>query len=591
VTERVVAIIQARMGSTRLPGKVLMPLAGKPILWHILHRLRKCRTITEVVIATSDQSCDDALVDFAHSCNVRIFRGSEENVLQRFLIAARDTQADYIVRVTGDAPLVHPETIDLLVTKLLLEQADYCRGGDGLPTIHEGFDPCSRKVLERLAAEAGDDPIAQEHVTAYFKLYPEFAKSVIVALPPGYEIDGVRTSVDTPDDLLFLETLYQRLHAEPGELDLLQVVKLLHGEPELKQINAHIVQKDVASVYGRILIRADGSPQLGLGHLVRCLALAEEFRSSYGLGVYFALLEDGVGGELVRRRKFPVMFKTTKQTESQWLDDLIERFSPQALILDIRTDLNAGHFPYWRKLGVKVVVIDDPSSERRFAADLAFYPPVPQLTKADRVEFSGEAFIGWEYLLLRPEFGHRIERKEHTPPRVFVCMGGSDPGGFTLTAIAALQRLQHKFQATVVLGAAFMHAAAVAEIEADLPESIRIQRDVDQIASLMQESDLALASYGGIALELAALGVPALLFCLTSDHVDSAQALVAAGMARTIPAENQKSVEQVTDLLNALLSNGQLRQKMRQACRQVDGQGTARVARIINDRSGGRRDG
>ena len=99
---RVAAIIQARMGSTRLPGKVLMPLSGKPVLWHIIHRLRKCRMVDVVAIATSDQPCDDPLVEFARNEGVELVRGPEDNVLQRYALAAEKLAPDYIVRVTGE---------------------------------------------------------------------------------------------------------------------------------------------------------------------------------------------------------------------------------------------------------------------------------------------------------------------------------------------------------------------------------------------------------------------------------------------------------------------------------------------------------
>ena len=116
---RVAAIIQARMGSSRLPGKVLMPLVGKPVLWHIIHRLRKSRTVDVIAIATSDRPDDDALVEFANREDIPLIRGPVDNVLLRYAKAAEELDPDVIVRVTGDAPLIDPATVDKLVEKLI----------------------------------------------------------------------------------------------------------------------------------------------------------------------------------------------------------------------------------------------------------------------------------------------------------------------------------------------------------------------------------------------------------------------------------------------------------------------------------------
>src|SRR5262249_50450486 len=119
----VVAVIQARMGSSRLPGKVLMPVARKPLLWHILHRLGQCRTVDRVVVATSTDPRDDALQQFCAQQGVTCIRGPLQNVLERYRLAAIATGAQTLLRVTGDSPLIDPGLIDYLVSGL--GDADY----------------------------------------------------------------------------------------------------------------------------------------------------------------------------------------------------------------------------------------------------------------------------------------------------------------------------------------------------------------------------------------------------------------------------------------------------------------------------------
>jgi spore coat polysaccharide biosynthesis protein SpsF len=155
-TPRVVAIVQARMGSTRLPGKVLRPIAGKPLLWHVTHRLKRCHILHEIVIATSTNPRDDAIESFCREEGIEIVRGPEDDVLARFHLAAKKYNADVIVRVSSDAPFLDPAFIDHMVNTLIAEDGDYVQPDPGTLCAHEGVDPFSRNALEKLVSEAGD---------------------------------------------------------------------------------------------------------------------------------------------------------------------------------------------------------------------------------------------------------------------------------------------------------------------------------------------------------------------------------------------------------------------------------------------------
>jgi spore coat polysaccharide biosynthesis protein SpsF len=227
---RVVAIIQARMGSRRLPGKVLMPLAGKPLLWHIVNRVRKCASLDAIVIATSTLPENDAIARFAESLCVPLYRGAEEDVLARFSACAAAFNADVIVRVNADAPLIDPLLTEALVARLIATDADYVMPPPGTPCFHDGVDPMSRRVLDRLMREAHADPLAREHVTGYLKAHRNFARIVLAEVEPLLAVAGPRLSIDTTDDLEFFDALYRRLGAAPGELDLREVAALYAAE-------------------------------------------------------------------------------------------------------------------------------------------------------------------------------------------------------------------------------------------------------------------------------------------------------------------------------------------------------------------------
>jgi spore coat polysaccharide biosynthesis protein SpsF (cytidylyltransferase family)/aryl-alcohol dehydrogenase-like predicted oxidoreductase len=266
----VVAVIQARMGSSRLPGKVLMPVAGQPLLWHILHRLKQCRTVDGVAVATSTDPSDDALAQFCTGAGVTCIRGPLQDVLERYRLAALETGAQTLLRVTGDAPLIDPGLIDYLVYTMVKEGADYVQFETGTLCAHEGVDVFSRHALDWLTEHAADDEIAREHVTSYFKKFPDKVKTAYLPAYGPLVHATARLSVDTPEDLNFLRTVYDRLQARAGEAQLVDVLALLDADPQIRAINAHIRQKLLTEVE-----RPQATRRLGLGTV--------QFGQAYGI--------------------------------------------------------------------------------------------------------------------------------------------------------------------------------------------------------------------------------------------------------------------------------------------------------------------
>ncbi|HXZ67120.1 MAG TPA: glycosyltransferase family protein, partial [Alphaproteobacteria bacterium] len=275
------AIIQARMKSTRLPGKVLAPLCGRPVLSYTIAHLRRARRIDEIAITTSTEPEDDAIAEFGKAQRILVTRGPEQDVLERFEIAARASEAQILVRITGDVPLIDPELVDYLVAQM--DDADFLMLEDGVKCMQEGVDPFSRRALEVMLREARNDPVAREHVTAWLKQHPEAVRTKRISIPAEYQFTGARLSIDTPADLAFMEAVGARLPLDTVSLP--EVAALLRREPWLMTINAHVHQKSANQQAQTVLLRADGGGKLGLGHLMRSLSLAEALRDREGLGV------------------------------------------------------------------------------------------------------------------------------------------------------------------------------------------------------------------------------------------------------------------------------------------------------------------
>lgn len=237
---RTVAILQARMTSTRLPGKILLDLDGKPMLAQELARLKRSTLLSEIVIATTTNATDDPLVELAAREGVAIFRGDEHDVLGRYHLAARQFRADAVVRVTGDCPLIDATVVDAAISVLQTEECDYASNTIER-TYPRGLDVevFHRDVLDRIARLARSMP-AREHVT-YF-LHRERPELFITRqVRRADDASDLRWTVDTDEDLALMRKLFSELGAADIATD--ELITRLRQRPDLIALNHHIVQK------------------------------------------------------------------------------------------------------------------------------------------------------------------------------------------------------------------------------------------------------------------------------------------------------------------------------------------------------------
>jgi spore coat polysaccharide biosynthesis protein SpsF len=236
---RVVAVVQARLGSSRLPGKALALLAGKPMFHHIVERLRTCATVHDLILATTDDPADEALVECAGALGVRTYRGSVDDVLDRMVGAGRSAGADVMVRVTGDDPFKDPEVTDLAVLRLLEDGAEYV-SNTLVPTYPEGVDieVVTMDALGRAWSEAQLHS-EREHVTPYIWKQPDRFR--LVNITHTTDLSSMRWTVDYPEDLAFARAVYDELY-HGAVFGMRQVLDLLARRPELALLNQGIVR-------------------------------------------------------------------------------------------------------------------------------------------------------------------------------------------------------------------------------------------------------------------------------------------------------------------------------------------------------------
>ncbi len=232
----VVAIIQARMGSTRLPGKVLADIANHPMLWHVVTRVRRARSVGKVIVATSTHPADDAIAKFCETEEFPLYRGSETDVLDRYYQVANSLRPEAIVRVTADCPLIDPQVIDQVVQTFQSESCDYA-ANCLVRTFPHGLDT---EVFSYTAlANAWQDarlPSEREHVTPYLRSSGRFR---LVNVESGLDLSRnyYRWTVDEPCDLEFIRTVFARL-VPKVDFGWRQVMNLLSASPEIGRINS-----------------------------------------------------------------------------------------------------------------------------------------------------------------------------------------------------------------------------------------------------------------------------------------------------------------------------------------------------------------
>jgi spore coat polysaccharide biosynthesis protein SpsF len=232
------AIIQARLGSTRFPGKVLVNICSKPLIWHVIERLKWAKSISNIVLATTVNKNDDDLFMWAKENNVNVFRGSEEDVLGRFFHCANEYSAASILRVTADDPFKDPDIIEGVFELYQKNGLDFAYNNKP-PSFPEGLDTeiFSYNALKKAFNES-IDPFEREHVTQYLYKHPELFTQKNYSFHK--DLSGLRWTIDTKEDFYMAEEVYNLLYKQNAIFKLEDILKLIECKPYLAEINSKV---------------------------------------------------------------------------------------------------------------------------------------------------------------------------------------------------------------------------------------------------------------------------------------------------------------------------------------------------------------
>ena len=238
---KTIIIVQARMTSTRLPGKVLKEVLGKPLLEYQVERLRRIKNVEEIVIATTVNDTDEPIVEFCKRLSVPYFRGSEDDVLARYYEAAKVYNAGIVVRITSDCPVIDPAVCEAAISYFLNHQheCDYLH----LEQCPRGLDTevFSYKVLEECFSEATEQP-DREHVTPFiYRRHPERYRIKCMKFPE--DLSRHRWTVDTPEDFELIKNIIEELYPLKPEFDFVDILNVMERHPDWYFINNAVRQK------------------------------------------------------------------------------------------------------------------------------------------------------------------------------------------------------------------------------------------------------------------------------------------------------------------------------------------------------------
>ncbi len=242
-----VAIVQARMGSTRLPGKVLKQLADRPVLLHVVSRLRACPRLDEIVVATTGHPRDDVIAELCRRQGIACFRGRETDVLDRYYRAAAAAAAAVVVRITADCPLLDPYLVARMLDRFAAAQPQVAYLSNTLKrTFPRGLDVeiFTFAALERAWREA-ESPAEREHVTPYIYRHPEIFP--LLNYENDVDLSAHRWTLDTPEDWQLLTAVYRQLYRPGRPPGTEEVLALLERQPQLAALNREVRQKEAGT--------------------------------------------------------------------------------------------------------------------------------------------------------------------------------------------------------------------------------------------------------------------------------------------------------------------------------------------------------
>lgn len=553
---KTIAIVQARMGSKRLPGKILMRIGEKSIVEHTLSALQKCKKINALYLATGSGAENLPLQEVCSTLGVQIYFGPEENVLQRYWeVLEKEKQEgrdyDYIVRICADSPFIDTEEVDHLIEAHQQRQADLSINYNhptGLPCGF-GVEVISFKAL-RESMQLAETDEHREHLDEWILQHSQRYRIYYHPVAKEKQSYHLYFTIDTPEDFAFLQgVVSETVKQRKPSFQPLNLLNSVRKNPLL-----------LAPKKMKLFVRADGSGEIGMGHIVRSLTVCDALKEIFQkLEVTYYTSPEAV--DTIKEHAYMAkIFEDSLFRRDATLEN------PDIIIIDLRKHLDGvSSEPLNRALKVRFI---DSEIVRNVRGDVLInsFPLAPWPHK--------KYYSGLQYIPLRKEFsGLPPKPFNKDVKKITIALGGGNqlgeesPGALLVTILSALERFP--LEITVIVGSAMSTEAIqkIASYASNKPR-IKILQNVNNIHALFYKTDLGISAGGNTLLEFARCEVPTLCISLDYDRLHSGhqqyycQAMEDAGASLYVGHAPQLDLEKLQKTLQDLMNNPQKRRIM-----------------------------
>ena len=551
---KVVAIIQARMSSSRLPGKIMADIEGHPMLFHIIERARRIMGIDDLVIATTTQRSDDLVEQWAKTNGVNVFRGSEEDVLKRYFDTALKYNADVVVRICADSPLFDPELTGKMIVALVENRGDYIALEKNQPSANSGVNVLSFTALKE-AHEKASAGYQREHVVPYFIECPRKFKYVYVSQNPAFARSDFRLSVDTASDLELIREIYKHLHKKSAIIDLKKVIKFLDKNPAVKKINAHVVSIGGQRPGFKILIIVAASQKVGYGHLFRMLTLAKTLTERFANSVEFLIEGDHFAKNFILKKHF-LLITTSHKT----LQDYISPKFTAVIIDSHENKLNK----IFSGISTRILRVSYDDEQNGEFADINFMPFGSKYKKVHK---------GFKYLILGNKFDKLDKKKRQY---LLISAGAADSNNCTLKIAQILLNRKAHLPLALLIGPFHKHKKKLENFKKNFPH-VKVFEKAN-LNVVFSQTRMAICYFGVTMFEMISWGIICAVFSINPRQSKEIKFFKKSILSDLGPINSKNFKTNVDEFLNN--KNAQL--KIRENVMRISiTNGDYRVAKII----------
>jgi len=511
----VLAVIGARLNSSRLPKKHLLTLAGQPMIARIFQRIEKIPEISYVTVATTSDNYNQPLVDWAVTAgkNVDVYDGDVNDLVGRVNAVVEQRNPDFVVYLCGDSPLIEPSTVSRMIAALMTStKADIVKleaTADAKAYIHEGFSIYRRSVWDRIVS-ASITPQEKEHVGVALNRFSHQLTTVEVAEDPVYATLQHRISVDTVSDYQFMQTVYRQWycdHPQDSIVELRWVIELLQKNPQLQLLNAHVQQKSIAETARRILLVTQAGKASGLGQLTRSIILTQALQEIAKANVTLLIVGDKF--DLPELSFISHEFCPDSRDFNTSVLDSVERIGPETVIFDAVNHYNNDYMlnllQQLRDKSLNLIAVDG-MLRCIDQLDLVYIPSFYLDPEYSGPAYQHKIMHGWNtYLLKKPPHTEKWQKGNNA----IVLTGGSDT-----TCLA--HRLPSQLDEHLPDGTAVHWIKGPFAASPVIPSEARLHWTVHHAPSdiypIASQMNYAISVYGVSFFEMLQLGLPCVVF-------------------------------------------------------------------------------